>query len=198
MSIKINVKAVSGSIALSIGNFVYTAILALGSIIIARLLGPADYGVISIALIYPIMFSGLADLGLSTAIMRYASLGDLKNASTALWLRLFVSLLFAAALAPLAPYLATMLQRPYLTPMIYILSIYSFASGALSSVIAFLAGVNRYWDLALVNTIFSRGEGFFVDSSSTCRLRGLRCCVGLLNRVLSSNSLRIHEATKIG
>ena len=122
MSNRVSVKAVSGSMALSTGNFVYTAISALGSVIIARLLGLADYGVISIALIYPIMFSGLADLGLSTAVMRYASLGDLKSAFTALWLRLTMSLLFAIALVPLAPYLATMLQRPYLTPMIYVLA----------------------------------------------------------------------------
>jgi O-antigen/teichoic acid export membrane protein len=155
MSNRVSVKAVSGSMALSIGNFVYTAISALGSIVVARLLGPADYGVISIALIYPIMFSGLADLGLSTAVMRYASLGDLKSAFTALWLRLTMSLLLAIALVPLAPYLATMLQRPYLTPMIYVLAIYSFTSGALSSITAFLAGVNRYWDLALVNTILA-------------------------------------------
>jgi O-antigen/teichoic acid export membrane protein len=123
MSIKISVKAVSGIMALSIGNFVYTAISALGSIIIARLLGPADYGVISIALIYPMMFSGLADLGLSTAIMRYASLGDLKNASTAFYLRIIMSLLFAVALVSLLSYLVATLQRPYLTPMIYILAI---------------------------------------------------------------------------
>ena len=155
MTNRVSVKAVSGSMALSIGNFVYTAISAVGSIVIARLLGPADYGVISIALIYPMMFSGLTDLGLSTAVMRYASLGDLKSAFTALWLRLTMSLLLAIALVPLAPYLATMLQRPYLTPMIYVLAIYSFTSGALSSITAFLAGVNRYWDLALVNTILA-------------------------------------------
>jgi O-antigen/teichoic acid export membrane protein len=155
MSIKISVKAVSGIMALSIGNFVYTAISALGSIIIARLLGPADYGVISIALIYPMMFSGLADLGLSTAIMRYASLGDLKNASTAFYLRIIISLLFAVALVSLASYLAATLQRPYLTPMIYILAIYSFASGALSSATALLAGVNRYWDLAFINIVLA-------------------------------------------
>jgi O-antigen/teichoic acid export membrane protein len=101
------------------------------------------------------MFSGLADLGLSTAIMRYASLGDLKSASTALWLRITMSLLLAITLVPLAPYLATMLQRPYLTPMIYVLAIYSFTSGTLSSVTAFLAGVNRYWDLALINTVLA-------------------------------------------
>jgi GR25 family glycosyltransferase involved in LPS biosynthesis len=59
------------------------------------LLGPANYGVVSIALIYPLMFSGLADLGLSTAIMRYASIGDFRRAFTVLWFRVLITMAFA-------------------------------------------------------------------------------------------------------
>ena len=69
---------------------------AVGSIVVARLLGPAGYGAVSMTLIYPTMLSGLADLGLSTAVMRFAALGDAGRAFAALWLR-------AAALVPLAP-----------------------------------------------------------------------------------------------
>ena len=76
---RVGVRAVGG-FALFVGRLAYNAISAVGSIVIARLLGPANYGIISIALIYPLMFSGLADLGLSTAIMRYASIGDLRRA----------------------------------------------------------------------------------------------------------------------
>ena len=152
---KVAIEAVSGSVVLSVGGLICSAISAVGSIVIARMLGPADYGVISIALIYPMMLSGLADLGLSTAIMRYASLGDLSRAFTALWLRAIASMLFAATLIPLAPYLATSLQRPYLTPMIYVLTVYAFTSNVVASVAAFLAGVNRYWDLAVVNFILA-------------------------------------------
>jgi O-antigen/teichoic acid export membrane protein len=152
---RVAVKVVSGSMVLSAGNLAYNVISAVGSIAIARLLGPTDYGVISIALIYPTMFSGLADLGLSTAITRYASLSDLRRALTALWLRTIASAVFAVALTPLAPYLAASLQRPYLTPMIHLLAIYTFASSTVTSVTAFLAGVNRYWDLTLINIIMA-------------------------------------------
>jgi O-antigen/teichoic acid export membrane protein len=74
------VRAATGSAVLSVGSFAYAAISAVGSIVVARLLGPADYGAVSMALIYPMMFSGLADLGLSTAVMRFAALGDAARA----------------------------------------------------------------------------------------------------------------------
>jgi O-antigen/teichoic acid export membrane protein len=150
---RLAVKVISGGMILSAGNLACSAISAMGSIVVARMLGPADYGVVGIALIYPMMLSGLADLGLSTAITRYASLSDLHGALTALWLRVIASAAFAMALALLAPYMAASLQRPYLTHMIQLLAIYAFASGALASVTAFLAGVNRYRDLALINLV---------------------------------------------
>jgi len=131
----------------------YNAVSAAGSIVIARLLGPANYGVISTALIYSPMFSGLADLGLLTAIMRYASIGDFRRAFTALWLRVLVTTAFAVALIPLAPYLAFTLCRLYLTPRIDVLAIYAFAYNAVTSITAFLAGVNGYWDYVVVDLV---------------------------------------------
>jgi O-antigen/teichoic acid export membrane protein len=147
------VRAATGGAVLSVGNFVYAAISAVGSIVVARLLGPAGYGAVSMALIYPTMLSGLADLGLSTAVMRFAALGGSGRAFAALWLRAAAGALLAAALVPLAPYLAASLQRPYVAPLIWFLSLYAFASGAAASATAFLAGVNRYWDLALASIV---------------------------------------------
>jgi len=126
-SSRVGVRAVDGGFALFVGRLAYNAVSAVGSIVIARLLGPANYGVVSIALIYPLMLSELADLGLSTAIMRYASIGDFRRAFTALWLRVLITIAFAVVLIPLAPYLAFTLHRPYLTPMIDVLAIYAFA-----------------------------------------------------------------------
>ena len=108
-SVRPAVKVASGGMVLSAGNLAYSVVSAVGSIAIARLLGPADYGVVGIALIYPMMLSGLADLGLSTAITRYASLGDLRGSLTALWLRTMASAAFAVVLALLAPYMAASL-----------------------------------------------------------------------------------------
>jgi len=150
---RVGVRAVGGGFALFVGRLAYNAVSAVGSIVIARSLGPANYGVVSIALIYPLMFSGLADLGLSTAIMRYASIGDFRRAFTALWFRVLTTMAFAVALIPLAPYLAFTLHRPYLTPMIDVLAIYAFTYNAVTSITAFLAGVNRYWDYVVVDLV---------------------------------------------
>jgi O-antigen/teichoic acid export membrane protein len=46
-------KAARGGLFLFIGNARSTVILALGIIIVARLLGPSDYGVYTLALIIP-------------------------------------------------------------------------------------------------------------------------------------------------
>jgi O-antigen/teichoic acid export membrane protein len=124
---RVGVRAVNGGFALFVGRLAHSTVSAVGSIVIARLLGPANYGVVSIALIYPLMFSELSDLGLSTAIMRYASIGDFRRAFAALQLRVLITTAFAVALIPLAPYLAFTLHRPYLTPMIDVLAIYAFA-----------------------------------------------------------------------
>jgi len=51
----------SGSLLLSSANLLATAISAIGSVFIARLLNPEDYGLIEIVLIFPLMISGLAD-----------------------------------------------------------------------------------------------------------------------------------------
>jgi PST family polysaccharide transporter len=152
---RVGARAAGGAAVLTAGTIIYDAISAAGSVVIARLLGPADYGVLGIALIYPMMLSGLADLGLSTAIMRYASLGDTRRALTALWLRVIAGALLAAAAALLAPLMAASLQRPHLAPVICVLSAYVLANVAATSVTAFLAGVNRFWDVVSVDVVRS-------------------------------------------
>jgi hypothetical protein len=64
------VRAATGSAVLSVGSFAYAAISAVGSIVVARLLGPVGYGAVSMALIYPMMFSGLAERALLHLFVR--------------------------------------------------------------------------------------------------------------------------------
>lgn len=101
-------RVAKGCFLLSSGNTLATAISAVGSIVIARLLTPAEYGLIGIALIFPLMLSGLLDLGLSTAFVRFPSLSKDANkyVTTGLTFKLLVAVasglsifLFAGALA---------------------------------------------------------------------------------------------------
>ncbi|ADM27232.1 polysaccharide biosynthesis protein [Ignisphaera aggregans DSM 17230] len=56
---------------LFIGDFSYNFILAIGSIIIARMLGPEGYGIFSLSLVPPIFLVSVTSLGIDTAILRY-------------------------------------------------------------------------------------------------------------------------------
>jgi O-antigen/teichoic acid export membrane protein len=48
-----------------------TAILAVGSILIARLLGPAGYGLYSLALVVPALLVSLINFGIDEALVRF-------------------------------------------------------------------------------------------------------------------------------
>jgi stage V sporulation protein B len=63
----------SSSVVLIAGSLVSSLILSISSIVVARLLGPAQYGLYSLALTLPFFVQILAGAGVSTAITRYAS-----------------------------------------------------------------------------------------------------------------------------
>jgi len=60
-----------GSFILFLGDAVSTVVLALGSILIARFLGPDGYGVYSLALAAPAIFTSLIGLGVDSAVVRF-------------------------------------------------------------------------------------------------------------------------------
>jgi len=62
-----------GGFFLFTGNAFQLIILAIGSIIIARLLGPEDYGLYSLSLVVPLILAGLIDLGVSSALTRFSA-----------------------------------------------------------------------------------------------------------------------------
>ena len=63
-------KAARGGLSLFIGNASSTVILALGMIMVARLLGPSDYGLYTLALVMPAFLASLSDAGMSFALVR--------------------------------------------------------------------------------------------------------------------------------
>jgi len=61
-----------GGYYLFVGNTLSTGILVISSIIIARLLGPEDYGLYSLLIVVPSLFIGLVDFGITSAITRFS------------------------------------------------------------------------------------------------------------------------------
>lgn len=62
-----------GAYHLFVGNFSYTLLVAIASIVIARLLGPADYGLYSLALVIPSYLYTVVQLGFNQAAIFYSA-----------------------------------------------------------------------------------------------------------------------------
>jgi O-antigen/teichoic acid export membrane protein len=81
-------KAARGTFFLFAGNALSTVILAVGSIVIARLLGPSNYGLYTLAMLMPLLFVSLADAGMNSALIRIParlrSEGDLAASNKAI------------------------------------------------------------------------------------------------------------------
>lgn len=80
--IKIAEHSARGGYHLLLGNSLSTAILAIASIIIARLMGPGDYGLFSLVIVVPSFFIGLVDLGVTSAITRFSAKYRAEGRST--------------------------------------------------------------------------------------------------------------------
>jgi O-antigen/teichoic acid export membrane protein len=70
---KIAEESARGSFSLMVGIAVSTIIAAVAVIVIARLLGPAGYGLYSLSFVLPALFASIADFGLSPALTRYGA-----------------------------------------------------------------------------------------------------------------------------
>jgi len=65
--------SVRGGFFLFLGNILSTLILALGSIIIARLLGPSGYGIYSLSLVLPSLLVSLFGFGIDPALTMFSA-----------------------------------------------------------------------------------------------------------------------------
>ena len=118
-------KAAQGGVFLFVGNAVAIAILAVGSIIIARLLGPSNYGLYSLTFVTPTLFVSFADVGMNYVLvnfparLRSTDQYDAANRAIRLGILLKVAV---SVVAFLVCYLgadaitATVLNRPELGP----------------------------------------------------------------------------------
>jgi O-antigen/teichoic acid export membrane protein len=90
-------KAARGGLFLFVGNTSAIVILAIGSIIIARLLGPSGYGLYTLTFLVPSLLVSLADAGMSYVLVRFSaklrSEGDHHGANKTIRLGFLLKLL---------------------------------------------------------------------------------------------------------
>jgi Polysaccharide biosynthesis protein. len=151
-----------GSIALSIGSIVSLVIASIGSIIIARTLGPENYGLIPVIMIAPNMLMVLSDLGISTAITRYAPMRGYGNPYivTGVAIKATTGLLASLALALTAGYVAEALGRPYVEPYIRLVAVLVVANSIVSAVTSALVGLGSYFTSAVIQASLTNLKGY--------------------------------------
>ena len=128
-----------------------TVISAIGTIIIARLLGPDNYGLYAIALTAPSLISTFRDWGINTAMVKYSAQYNSEN-NAAKIRSIFVSgVLFEIVLGlslsilsfVLSPFLAMTFNRPAIAPLIQIASFFILAGALVNAATAAFTGLEK-------------------------------------------------------
>jgi O-antigen/teichoic acid export membrane protein len=138
-ALKMGKTSATGSFQLFIGQATSTIVMAIGTIILTRLMMPEEYGLYTIALMPSMMINLFRDWGVNSAITKYIANLKAKNKQNNIHNLLIAGLTFeittGLALSFLSLFIAssiaaTIFHRPESTPLISIASITIF-SGAL-------------------------------------------------------------------
>lgn len=110
------------------GNILRSVLATLQLLIVARLLGVADFGLIILMMSLLQLAQSLSDAGLSSALIRFRDVTE-DETSSLYWLNVMVGLGMALATVATAPLLAHLYAAPRLTPMLWIASSMFIANG---------------------------------------------------------------------
>jgi len=151
-ALKMGKVSVKGSFQLFIGKAASTVILAIGSIILARLMAPAEYGLYAIALIPSMTISLFRDWGIGQAmakyIAHYKAIGKDENIrdiiAAGIIFRIIIGLALSLFSLFLASFIATsVFNRPEITSLISIASIVILAESLLTAAQSNFTGFER-------------------------------------------------------
>lgn len=144
--------AVRGGVAVIVGQVLRTLIQLVGLIVLARLLTPADFGLVAMVTSIIGVTSVLSDLGLSMAIMREAKLDPVIRDAL-----FYISATLAFTTAVLvwvaAPLISGFYDEPRLVEVTRWLAAFVFVAGLAPQFRAELARTHKFKALASVDTI---------------------------------------------
>ena len=125
-------KAVRGAAWSTIENWAGQGMSFLVFLILARILGPADFGLVALASVYVLVVQTLIRQGFAEAILQVKDLED-EHLDVAFWTNFAVSMLFGLFTVTAAPLVARFLGSEQLTQIIRALALL-FPLGAFSAV----------------------------------------------------------------
>jgi len=120
--------------------------------ILARLLGPRDFGLVGMVTAFTGVLTLFRDFGLSAAAIQRASVTD-EQISTLFWINLFVGALLGLLSVAMAPVIAALYHEPRLIAVTAVLGAGFFFNAAGVQHGALLQREMRFTALAVINTV---------------------------------------------
>ncbi len=160
--------SVSGSFTLLVGNSVALLFSAIGVILVARMLSPSEFGLLSIILVLPGMFSLFSDWGVNQALIRYIahyrSIGkveDIKDLVMAgVLFKFLIGGILSLFLFLFGNFFAVFLiKRPEVGGFIRLASLFVLSQSMYSTAISIFAGFEKMNYRAAINVIQSVVKG---------------------------------------
>jgi O-antigen/teichoic acid export membrane protein len=145
-----------------------TVISAIGTIIIASLLGPDNYGLYAIALTAPNLIATFRDWGINTAMTKYSAQYNSENNiakirsifASGLLFEIILGLMLSILAFALSGLLAISLNRPNIAPLIQIASFFILTSALITTATAAFTGMETMHlnsIMLVVQSIFKTG-----------------------------------------
>ena len=159
---------VRGSFVLLVGNFVSLLVMAAGSILVARMLSPSEYGLYSVSMVLPELFILFTDWGVNSALTRFIARFRSNGERGKVWGLERAALLFkfctggvlSLALFLSADFLASvLLKRPGVGGYVRLASLLILSRSLHSTVISALSGLERMDLRAAVNVVIAVAKG---------------------------------------
>lgn len=157
------------------GNILRSVLATLQLLIVARLLGVADFGLIILMMSLLQLAQSLSDAGLSSALIRFRDVTE-DETSSLYWLNVMVGVGMALATVATAPLLAHLYAAPRLTPMLWIASSMFVANGCYLQLRVLAERDLRFEAVIKVESI-SSGIGFIVSVGLALAQAGPFCIV---------------------
>ena len=145
-------QSVKGGLELSVGMAISTAISALGTIIITRLLSPDEYGLYTVAMVPAMMIGLFRDWGVNSAVVRYVPYYRARGEEdrvkavlkAGLTFAVFTGLLFAFFTLGISNFVSDIvLKKPSVAPLIRISAIWVFSMALFNLSWSALIGFER-------------------------------------------------------
>lgn len=151
----------------AMGTRAATALLQ--TIILARILGPSEFGTIALAVMVTGVSTAIADLGVNSAIMHFRSVSD-KELSSLYWLNVTTGALLSLIVLSVAPLISHIYDDPALLPVLEVAALSVFL-GSIGQQFKLLAERDiNFMPVAIIEIAAALG-GFIVAVS--CALVGL-------------------------